>query len=161
MEINFSVYVNRTIRPVYPPEVEILHLEMECMGPSRFQLSEIKKMSPAYPGYVDNYSTKKMYNPVFDYLEKTGKLFYCLSLQDALAIKKVSIKAFKKVFGYSHVVLWKSIGTFDSSLYVPSMFVDGGEDNKGEEIEITWDKISHSYPSKFTELFLYKRKVFK
>lgn len=101
------VEVDRSVRPVYPDWVDkVIHPELESTGPDTFDI--LKDVSLWLHDKQKNagVTTGKV---IYDYLKKNNILESCGSLQDALAIQKLGVAAFKKAFGNKVVYFWKSV----------------------------------------------------
>ncbi|MFA4975763.1 MAG: hypothetical protein WC839_00670 [Candidatus Paceibacterota bacterium] len=119
------IQVDRSVRPVYNIRVrEILHPELECIGPAEYDLLKIE------PWFHSEQKEGKIVdgNTIYNYLKYTKNLSLCLNLQDGFAIKKKGIAIFSKVLKGKDLPLWPSIIVKQSGyLYVPFLYILDGE----------------------------------
>lgn len=133
------IRIDRTKKPVYPDWFkELVHPELEHTGPTEYD-----------PTRIELYLHQKQKDEVITghdllkHFEETDTLKDCANLQDALAIQKLGIKMFRKIFGKNYVFCWKSVVRGrDGNLRVP--YVNGA----GGKVFLNWgwlDAKWHSY----------------
>ncbi|MFH1207511.1 MAG: hypothetical protein V1668_02795 [Patescibacteria group bacterium] len=125
--ISTVVHVDRLIRPVYPDWVgKVMHPELECTGLAEYDLAKDVSLWLHDKQKNGGVTTDKV---IYDHLKKNNMLESCGNLQDALAIQKLGVAAFKKAFGNKVVYFWKSVvlNRNDGGLLVPYLYVSDGE----------------------------------
>lgn len=123
--ITTLVHVDRSIKPAYPDFVKkVMHPDLESKGLAEYDIA----------GAVSLWLHDKQKNGVvtgqtiYDYLKTNNLLKSCGNLQDALAIQKLGVAAFKKAFGNKVVYFWKSVVQYrGGDLSVPYLYVLGDE----------------------------------
>ena len=136
ISISTVVYVDRSIRPVYPDWMgKVMHPELECTGYDTIKdvslwLHNKQKNGGMTTGQV-----------IYDYLKQNHMLKSCGNLQDALAIQKMGGAAFKKAFGNKVVYFWKSVvlNRRDGHLDVPHLFVFDGR------VALSWNWLGNDW----------------
>ena len=119
------VHIDRSIKSTYPDFVKkVMYPELETTG-----LAEYDIISAVSLWLHDNQKNGVVTGQViYDYLEKNNMLESCGNLQDALAIQKLGVAAFKKTFDNKTVYFWKSVvQNHDGNLHVPYLYVHGGK----------------------------------
>lgn len=136
--IDFIVCVNRKVRPEYPEwKKELLHPELECTGPRKFDLSKAEQW--LHDGQKGNSTTTGQV--IYEYLKSNNMLDSCYSLQDGLAIQRKGIAVFRELFKGKAVFLWKSVVRDRCGLYVPCLY------ESGDMVVECWDRLGGSWGS--------------
>jgi hypothetical protein len=134
---NIIVRVDRSIRPAYPTWIDkVMDPELETSGPAEYDLAMQVSL-----WYNDSQEDNLVdYQAIYDYLKNHSMLKSCLGLQDALAIQKLSVVVFQKVFGNKFIYFWKSVvrSGINGSLNVSSLHVDR------DKVELSWHSLSSS-----------------
>jgi hypothetical protein len=123
--VSTIVNVDRSIKPAYPGFVKrVMHPELEITGFAEYDIASAVSLwlyDKQKNGGVTTGQT------IYDYLKKNRMLESCGNLQDALAIQKLGVAAFRKVFGNSVVYFWKSVVQSRGGHFsVPYLYVRGG-----------------------------------
>lgn len=120
------VTVDRSVRPTYPYWMDkVIHLELENTGPSKYDLVRNVLLWLHDDQKKGGRTTGQT---IYDYLKKHDMLKSCLGLQDALAIQKLGVAVFQKVFGNNVVYFWKSVvWSRGEELNIPHLYVRDGE----------------------------------
>lgn len=123
--LNTIIRIDRSIKPTYPDWVKkVIHPELEGVGPAEYDMakSELWLHDGQKNGkYIVGHK-------IYEYLKESDSLKNCYGYDDALAIQKNGIDAFRKVFGNKVVYCWRSVvQDQDGDLYVPYVDVNGGE----------------------------------
>lgn len=124
-EINTLIRINRALKPAYPDWVkEVIHPELEGVGPAEYDMTKVELRlhdDQKDGGYTTGHK-------IYEHLKATDSLKNCFGLDDALAIQKNGIAAFRKVFGNKVVVCWRSVvGDQSGYLNVPYVYDRGGK----------------------------------
>lgn len=141
--VSTIVHVDRSIRPTYPDWVKkVLHPELENTGPTDYDLASQISLWLHDKQKNGGVTTG---NVIYDALKQSG-IESCGNLQDAVAIKKLGVATFKKVFGSNVVYFWKSVvRRHDGDLHVPYLCVRDGM------VVLGWDWLgrdwSDDYPA--------------
>ncbi|MEK7569844.1 MAG: hypothetical protein AAB515_00135 [Patescibacteria group bacterium] len=121
---NTIVRVDRSVSPTYPCLKVLMHPELENTGSSEYDLTTAVEL------WLHNDQKRGVTNGliIYDYLKKKAMLESCLGLTDALAIQKLGVPAFQKIFGNKTVYFWKSVvRRRDGHLRVPCLNVRAGK----------------------------------
>jgi len=118
------IRVDRSVIPVYPDWMDgVIDPELERTGLAEYDLAT----DVALWLHDDQKSGSVAGQAIYDYLKKHGLLESCLGLSDALAIQKLGVAVFQKVFDNKRVYFWKSVrrNHKGGDLFVPYLFVFG------------------------------------
>jgi len=140
-----SVYVDHSIRPIYPHWVkEVLYPELESTGPSEFDAGKLEQWlhEEQKTGCVTG-------NTIHQYLKDHDMLKNCLGLRDLEEMKKKGITFFRKHFKGKYVFGWKAVVRYrDGNLCVPYLYESDGV------VCITWDWLDDDWNSNYPALRL-------
>jgi len=118
-----SVYVDHSIRPIYPDWVkEVLYPELESTGPSEFDAGKLEQWlhEEQKTGYVTG-------KTIHQYLKDNDMIKDCLGLRDLEEIQKKGITFFRKYFKGKYVFGWKAVvRDRDGHLRVPCLYESDG-----------------------------------
>jgi hypothetical protein len=119
------IRVDRSIRPSYPDWMkEVMHPELECMGPSEYDLSKVQQW--LHDGQGDSKWIKG--KVIYDHLKGNDILKICLTLRDLEEIHEKGITFFRKHFKGKAVFAWASlVRDRGGGLFVPYLYVGGGK----------------------------------
>lgn len=118
-EVNTLIRIDRSVKLVYPDWVkQVAHPELEGVGPVEYDMTEVELWlhdDQKDGGYVTILK-------IYEYLKSNNKLGNCLGLEDALAIQKNGIAAFRKAFGHKVLICLRSVVVDQNGLRVPYFF---------------------------------------
>lgn len=117
------IHVDRSVT-AYPEWVkEILHLELQGTGPTKYDMSRVEQW--LHDGQKDGKWVKGQV--IYEYLKEKKMLQSCLGLSDLVAIQDKGILFFRQHFAGKAIFGWKSVVRRRlGHLGVPCLFEDGG-----------------------------------
>ncbi len=132
-----EVVVDRTNIPTYPHQtMKLVNPEMETVGPSRYNLSEVE----LWPSETqEKKSWRTTGHTVFKELEKEDFVL-CLNLQDGIVIKEMGIKIFRKFWKGKRLFFWGTVVRYrNGNLYVPYLCEKSGQ------VIMRWKWLNHRF----------------
>jgi hypothetical protein len=129
-EIDFTICVDRSVRPSYPDWVEmVMHPELEGTGPAEYNLQrdvELWLHPKQKKGTVSG-------NDIHALLKESNTLADQLGLTDLVAIRDVGIVVFRELFKGKVVFGWKSVVQHrHGRLHVPYLY------GRGDGVVLRW-----------------------
>lgn len=123
--LDFTVHVDRSIKPSYPDWMrELMYPELELAGPALYNLKDGVERRV----YDDQSDDCALGSTIYKRLQKSRSLATCLNLQDGIAIQAKGIAVFRKLFAHKRVFLWGSVVEHsDGRLLVPFLYENGDE----------------------------------
>lgn len=138
------IHIDRSLYPVYPRWIKmVLHPELEITGPIKYDLAkDVKEWY--HDGQKD--AGRVRLEEIYLHLQNKKMLEGCLGFADGLEIQKKGIKVFRKFFGGSPALLWKSAALSDGKLCIPLLH------EVCDEVVVYWSRQSEfdqgvSYPA--------------
>lgn len=145
------IQVDRTERPVYPPEVaRVIHPELELVGPSKYDFANLQIWMH------EGQKRGAMHGrEIYQYLKGNGSLPFCLGVKDAEALRSQGGTEFYEFVESATIVPFWSAITEDASreIYVlcalpvppprPNPF--RREPNVGPSITLQWAYLNNMF----------------
>jgi hypothetical protein len=128
------IRVDRSIQPIYPDRMSVLHPELEQTGPLEYYLVSVVLWLHEGQKNGNNWSST-----IYEYLKEKKMLESCLSLHDGEEIQKKGIAVFRRFFQGKKVILWKSIVKYRGDHYVPYLAED-----RDAEVVLAWMQLEHT-----------------
>ncbi|MEK7184656.1 MAG: hypothetical protein AAB683_00775 [Patescibacteria group bacterium] len=132
--LDFTVNVDRQVKPVYPEWMKsLIYPNLEHCGPSQYDLKN-SVTTWRHEGQKDLENSVSGHE-IHAYIKDKNMLGSALNLQDGLAIQKMDPKVFRKCFPGQKTYLWASVLEHSLGDIFGLPFVTDG----GKNLTIGWD----------------------
>ena len=138
--IDYTIHVDREIKPIYPSGLVLKYPNLESSGPSIFHLDKDVEMW-RHPKQIEGVKINGF--DILAYLVESNSIESCLSLQDGEAIIEKGLSFFFVAFKGHNVLLWKSVGSKgDGNFRVPYL------SSKDGVVKVSWHDLGDVFFSK-------------